>query len=132
MSKQQQKKSGTDPKRKAIPLHSTALGRRILDLEQRVAALQSQRTMMVRAIGALAVAHAKALGDTHEEPAILIPFVDMNVARDVGFAIDKEGENPGFVVAVAKPVRPDEKIDSASEVAAMSEHELGLADADET
>ena len=125
MSKQRQNKSGTAKPRAAsvVPLHSTVLGRRIMALEKRNLELEGQRTMLVRAIGALAVAHAAAVGDTHEEPAILIPFEDMNVARDIGFAIDKEGPTPGFVVAIAKPLNPEQKIDSQAEVVAMVDAE---------
>lgn len=114
-----QGKSGSGAKRKVVPLVSTAMGRRIADLEKAKLALEGQRTMLVRAIGALVIELSKARGDEHAEPAVLIPFADMNVSRDIGFAVDKESERPGLVVAVSNPIRPAAPIDSAAEVEAM-------------
>lgn len=121
MSKQ--KKSGSEPKRNVVPLASSALGRRIQALEKRCLELEGQRTMLVRAIGALAMRCVRAEGDEHPEPAILIPFAEMNVSRDIGFAMDNSGPTPGLVVAIAKPQNPGEKIDTEAEVGAMVEAE---------
>lgn len=131
MSKQT--KSGSPAKRKSnvAPLMNSSLGRRIAALETRCMQLEGQRTMMMRALGALAVAHAKAVGDEHPEPAILIPFAEMNIERDIGLAIDKEHETPGLVVAVAKPVRPEKPIDSEAEAASMVEVEEAITEARE-
>lgn len=123
MSKQQQKKSGSSKSSRVVPLHSTALGRRIAALEKRNAELEGQRTMLVRAIGALGVRCVRAEGDQHPEPAILIPFAEMNVARDIGFAIDRNGSTPGLLVAIANPVNPEKAIDSEREIGAMVEAE---------
>ncbi len=115
MKKQQ--KNGTPPRRNVIPLHSTILGRRIIALETEKTQLEGRQTMLIRALGALVVHQAEVAG---VEPTMLIPFADMNVSRDIGFAVDR-GATPGLVISVTKPPVAGGVIDSEAEVVALAD-----------